>query len=311
MQRPRLNYVATLKQTLAMLSDPNGARADTTLVTVLFLNIFEKLAKSERGREAKESRGWAEVRLLDGAMALLKYRGEKQFDNWLGMIAFQQLRSGVLTNCLEREVEVPAPFTALRTLAARSRKAIDVRWRFEETVVRLISLKAGMKSGMIRNEQSEAMARELDHECLELCQQASPTDVNKGPSVSNYRTRSTTTDPRILNHLYIIRLVLAEITPHSSISSHTKGDMASICKAIYASATNLASFTAPQTFFVSTVRRSPLKILSYQAERRDKSSDKRQEGADAFKILRLVEKSENNALGSQKEIDEQSLEGVS
>jgi hypothetical protein len=302
MQKARLNYGAALKHTQGMISDPEGAKKDSTLVAVLLLDIFEKIARSNigsgEGGGEEGSSVWKEAGHLDGAMALVKFRGKNQFDSLIGMNLFQKLSSVILTSCLEKETEVPAQFVAVRKLAARSRDTSDLRWKFEEVVMRLISLKAGLKNWMIRGDENDSVARDLVNECLALCHlhqnhQVSPPDLENGSSLSSHQTESTTTNYRILNHLYIIRLVLAEITTYSFLSSRSKASTTALCKYIYASATNIASFTAPWTFFFPLYVAARSRFCPSALKEQIKALIRRQKDADVLKIVQLLEKTED------------------
>ena len=124
-----------------MVLDLEGAKRYLSLAAALFLDGFEKLVMSEKASDKEEKGRWEETGYLEGAMALVKFRGQTQCDTQIGMSLYQKLSSIVLTSCLEKEVEVPAQFIAVNKLAARSSDTSNLRWRFREVAMRLICLK--------------------------------------------------------------------------------------------------------------------------------------------------------------------------
>jgi hypothetical protein len=93
----RVNYISALRLTNEALQTRDLATKDSTLLSVLLLDLFEKITK--RSQQSFESL----TKHANGALARLKLRGTNQFNNHVGLRLFLQLSSTVLIACIQRE----------------------------------------------------------------------------------------------------------------------------------------------------------------------------------------------------------------
>jgi hypothetical protein len=303
MRAARLNYLEALKHIQYQILDTEGATDDSTLISVLFLGAFDKLTSDEKTgciSGEKWGDGLKQTAHLDGALELVKLRGQKQFDGWLGKSLFWQLSSAVLTNCLERDVELPVQFVEMRSLVMTSRDTSDVRWRLEELMGRLICLKACLKIGKIWGKDLQIMSIDLDNKCLELsrhldndCEQIPPLERNKGCNINNNGTESTTTRQRILNNLFVIRLILAEIIQTTLVFSNAGGHGIAICNTIYKFATESTFSIAPRIFFFPLYLAARSQFCPWDLKEQIKDLLNREKSEDAMQVLQLLETKEN------------------
>lgn len=302
METARSNYGMALKLTQDTVFDHQRAMENSTLVTVLFLYVFEKLmacAKAQKG-DSDRRRTSQEARHLEGALSLTKLRSESSFDDELARSTFRQLTSSVLTNCLERGIDVPGDLIAVREVAANSRDTSGVRWRFEEIVIRLVTLLAGRKHGVINDDQASIVAFEVDNECLQISQllQGHPRSLTavEIAATSNAYEAEEWISLRMLTQLAAIRLVLSEITASSLPSTLVRSGMGSLCRFIYEAAIKSSFFVASQMFLFSlyTAARSPL--CPYSLSQQIKKLITKYQDSNGSRILRLLEKREGNSM---------------
>jgi len=101
MERAQHQYVTALKCTNKALQDPNMATRDSTLVSVIFLGMYESCIYKKKSLHA-----WTEH--VKGACTLLALRGKSQLRSDMGLKIFQQFYGTVLTICFENGVPLPS-----------------------------------------------------------------------------------------------------------------------------------------------------------------------------------------------------------
>ena len=108
MARARKTYGEALRKTNNALQSVSRAKDDGTLIAILLLTNFELITFEAEG--SQES--WKKH--VDGASMLLRLRGQKQVESWLGLRLFTQLSGNILTSCLLHEIPVPETVIELR-----------------------------------------------------------------------------------------------------------------------------------------------------------------------------------------------------
>lgn len=294
LQRARQNYVAALKQVQEQISNIGGATHDSTLIAVLFLAVFERLVGNEKVSGGEVERAVQQAAHLDGALTLVKFRGQIQFDCLSGMTLFRQLSSAVLTSCLEREVEIPAQFITVRDLAVKSRNPSSLRWRLEQIMVRFVSLRADSKSGKISDEEIDAIAEELDSECSVLYHRLQSheigvefLDLGDGLTRGNEISEHTAPIHQFLTQLSIIRLVLAETSSMIRLSSKTTEVMTTLCYTIHISATDNTHYTPAHTLFFPLYIAACSRFCSWDLKEQIKSFMNTNKHESAYPLARI------------------------
>lgn len=159
LERARRRYSGALRLTRDALEDLQTAVKDNRiLLTVLLLALFEKLA----GRVGVQS-GGAErhaERHMNGALALVRFAGKKQFEDTMRVKMFHWLCMGILLGCLVGEREVPKGLLELRAFVEGSGE----EWLLEEVMIRFIALRIEVRKGEIEEERVLREVRELDDE---------------------------------------------------------------------------------------------------------------------------------------------------
>lgn len=97
----RVKHTAALRNVNSALQNPETAKADSTLMAVMLLGLFENITCST----PQSLEAWAKH--VGGATALIQLRGRTQFQYDLGRRMFAYLRIQILVNCLQRRQAVP------------------------------------------------------------------------------------------------------------------------------------------------------------------------------------------------------------
>jgi hypothetical protein len=153
----RKKYDLALRLVSKALQSHDQAVKDSTLASVLLLDLFEKLTQTYRSPES-----W--TKHMNGAVELVKLRGESQFQYPLGLRLFLQLNSTILIGCLPHDVQVPIELIELRRNASKYVDPMDPKWKFSEIVVRFVGLGVANSNGHLSSQHILETARYLDAE---------------------------------------------------------------------------------------------------------------------------------------------------
>jgi hypothetical protein len=165
----RRAYVLALRLTNAALQSSDAAKRDSTLSAILLLDLFEKISHPQQ----RSLESWTDH--MNGAAALMKLRGNEQFQSHVGLEMFIQMSSHMLLTCMQRGIPLPEDYLTLRAYAATFLDTTDASWRLSEITVRYISFRVGVKDGSISG--SEAIitaASQLDYYMQALLEDTPP-----------------------------------------------------------------------------------------------------------------------------------------
>jgi hypothetical protein len=101
MKNARYQYMRALQSTNLALRDPESAKKDTTLISIMILSIFETIT----GCKQSSLKDWAQH--INGASALIKLRGPDQIKTPAGRRMLIQIASNLMIYCLNRGSPVP------------------------------------------------------------------------------------------------------------------------------------------------------------------------------------------------------------
>ncbi|KAF4833169.1 hypothetical protein CGCTS75_v003959 [Colletotrichum tropicale] len=111
-------YCQALNATNLALRDPTLVAADSTLMAILLLGLFE-------ARQTVTFENWRDYQTwathIEGATALLQVRGQEQFSRELGIQLYMQFRNQILQACIQRGARVPAALVEVTTEFESSR----------------------------------------------------------------------------------------------------------------------------------------------------------------------------------------------
>ena len=107
----RLQYVDALKLTGKALQSSELATKDSTMLSILQLDLYEKITSKEPQYEG----GWAVH--IKGALLLVQFRGDEQYRNPDGLRMLLRLSMNILISCVASDRAVPEEVVALRAAA--------------------------------------------------------------------------------------------------------------------------------------------------------------------------------------------------
>ena len=163
-QAARKKYGYALSLTNKALRSARTATNDTMLLTVLLLDLFEGLSKKDHNSSLE-----SETKHIDGAIALVRLRGDEQFHDPIGLRMFVQLSLNVLIRCLQWEVEVSADLISLRIYAAQFVDARDTKWSCSNVMIQYAELRNAMRIGKWSDGEIIRFATVLDTELINIC----------------------------------------------------------------------------------------------------------------------------------------------
>jgi hypothetical protein len=161
-QEARKAYCSALLLTNKALHSHDTAMKSNILLTVLLLHLYENLTRDETSSPISPSKH------LDGALALVKFRGNKQFEDLVSMSMFMHLCSALIPSYLERGIPIPRAFLRLRHQASRFACTDDPEWRLADLMIQLAALRCSFPEGEAGSTQALATAQFLDLELLDI-----------------------------------------------------------------------------------------------------------------------------------------------
>jgi hypothetical protein len=139
LKEARKNYTIALRLTNAALGSPIEAKKDSTLLAIMILGLFETVT----GQNQKSLTAWAQH--INGAAALVKFRGLSQFNTVAGLRMFIQVTSSLLVSCIQRELPLPDHILELRQEAAKYIDTTDLAWQVQENCIKFAAFRARVK----------------------------------------------------------------------------------------------------------------------------------------------------------------------
>lgn len=175
MDLARMRYVSALQRTNEALQTGSLATNDATLLSILLLDLFEKITK--------RTPPTFETQHINGALALAKLRGAKQFNNPVGLRLFLQLSSTVLIACIQRDIPVPADLLDLQAESRKYTNFMEPKARLSQVLIRFIDLRVAIKDRRLLSSNVVVIAKDLDAD-LELILRTMPPDFQYSTSIS-------------------------------------------------------------------------------------------------------------------------------
>ncbi|KAK2014693.1 hypothetical protein LZ32DRAFT_581069 [Colletotrichum eremochloae] len=139
----RRSYGTALQMTNDALQNTTEALKDTTMLSILILGTYETLS----GRSSQTVRAWQNH--INGASALAKMRGLKQFTTRAGARMFVMLTQIVLINCMQKDMPMPQPLVDLRNQLGVLSGGTDANWRISGPIYKVMQLRHDINSGKL------------------------------------------------------------------------------------------------------------------------------------------------------------------
>ena len=143
MARAREGYVNALRLTNTALGSPSAAKKDSTLFSILILGIYETIA----GNTSRSVVAWESH--VQGAVALVAFRGLEQFNSDGGQRMFFQVMSNMLIICIQRTIAMPKRIIELRNAAEQMIQASRALWSLSGIMIDVTLLRADIQAHRI------------------------------------------------------------------------------------------------------------------------------------------------------------------
>ena len=165
----RQKHSDVLRTLNTSLQNPKTAKADSTMMTVMLLGLFELVTCAA----PSSLKAWANH--INGATAIAKVRGQNQLQTPIGRQIFTHLRTQVMIDCIQRRKEVPRELVEWSKTDAANATDIPSRRGIELFLlnVRLCHLRAVLEFELADDPEILAIAKSLDDEFV-ACTDAFP-----------------------------------------------------------------------------------------------------------------------------------------
>lgn len=155
----RRQYTHALRITNKALQSPEKAVLDETLASVMLLALFELVAHQDEESSDKCTSH------VNGALALLIYRGPTQFRSPIGLLLFHQISSSIKVSCVQRRLRVPSDLAVLNAQASPFLDAANPVSRFSAITEAFTDLLVAIENNQITELACLVrLANEVDNE---------------------------------------------------------------------------------------------------------------------------------------------------
>ena len=165
----RERYIAALRMTSKTLECPEEVAKDTTLLTSLVLDLFEKITDSEP-RNNKSS-----ISHVNGALALVKIRGLEHFQDSFQFRVLVRLSNHFVGSCIVSGSIVPEELSAIRTYVEKHLNFQEHTLQLSDLMIQYAKLRNELRRGILSNKECIGVSMELDIKLQTL-------DLNMPPS---------------------------------------------------------------------------------------------------------------------------------
>ncbi|KAG9228171.1 hypothetical protein BJ875DRAFT_259104 [Amylocarpus encephaloides] len=163
MIKARKDYVTALRLTNSALRSPTQVKKDSTLFSVMVLGIYETVS----GTDAKSIGAW--IKHVDGAVALVKLRGQEQFKSTSGQRMFLQIFSSLLVSSIQQNIAVPADMIELREYSAQFFDHSNAAWKMSGIIIDFTRFRAAIRNAeIVAPRDIVARAAEIDQRFINV-----------------------------------------------------------------------------------------------------------------------------------------------
>jgi hypothetical protein len=153
----RQQYIAALRHMNKAIQDPELAKKDSTILAILLLDLYEKITNKEPRYEG----AWAAH--LQGALTLVKMRGNWQFDDPTVRRMLLRVCTNEMISCIVNHRPVPAEVVTLRAKIASCITSSDgPKSKESDLMIEFAGLMHEIKEGGLRGDQAICSLKDLD-----------------------------------------------------------------------------------------------------------------------------------------------------
>lgn len=165
----RQSYVKALRLMNKAIQNPELAKKDSTMLAILLLDLYEKITNNEPQYEG----AWAAH--LQGALTLVKLRGEKQFEDPIALSMLVRVTMNEIISCVASHRPIPEEIMALRANIAAHSSSPDPKSRESDLMIDFAALRHELEDGDMSDNEAITAIRDLDGRFLELLLDVQPT----------------------------------------------------------------------------------------------------------------------------------------
>ncbi|KAL6829064.1 hypothetical protein J3E69DRAFT_330289 [Trichoderma sp. SZMC 28015] len=149
-------YMIALRRVNAALSNPELSSADSTLQSVLLLDLYEKIM----GRDLRAAAPW--LAHLNGALALIKARGyNDMIRSEVSRTLANKLFITLLISCYIASHRIPEGVAELGRRLDIYHDKDDAKWRLSKMNQRMINFRIDIAEGLLSDREIVATAKDL------------------------------------------------------------------------------------------------------------------------------------------------------
>ena len=152
----REKYITALHMINKTLRCPKAVEEDTTLLTSLLLDLFEKITNNQ----PRDSESWRSH--VDGALTLVRMRGLDQFQDPAIIQVLVRLSSNLLISCIATGAPAPEEISELRSYAEKYLNVYDPKWQLSGLMIHYANLKNSMYTGNLSTAAFVRLSLDLD-----------------------------------------------------------------------------------------------------------------------------------------------------
>ena len=225
------HYISALRLTRSALGDPDDAKKDSTILSIMLLDMYEKITNNEIDQDEE---AWATH--INAALALVKLRGDEQFQEPASMRMLIRLSINAAINCnlSERPIS-PQLLNLRRALATYIPKPSNPKWRQTELMQGYMELRQRMNDSTISDLEVVRNTRDIDSKISAFTKDFEPHWRQKIVYVQHksrhhfeayHHAYETEESARMWNAVRLRRILLNEIIwSHSRVLSGEEQDL--------------------------------------------------------------------------------------
>lgn len=220
-------YISALHMTNKALQSLEVASKDTTLLTSLLLDLFEKITNNE----PRHVKSWTSH--VNGALALVRLRGLDQFQDPAMVRVLVRLSTNLLISCVASESPVPKELTELRSYAEKYLNIGDPKWQLSGLMIQYANLQSAIRSDHLTDDECISRCLDLDAKFEALARDIPPSWQYKSERVEGdfemiYDDRFDIYPERHItqtwNVLRLTRIFINETIMHCALAAAPKFD---------------------------------------------------------------------------------------
>lgn len=153
----RQHYITALRLMSKALQDPELARKNSSLLAILLLDLYEKVTNKEPHYEG----AWAAH--LQGALALVKMRGDEQFNDPMVVRILLRVSTNQIISCIATHRPVPEDVVALRhAIAGRISSPSQLKLKESDLMIEYARLRYKIENAGLSDKEAILSLQELD-----------------------------------------------------------------------------------------------------------------------------------------------------